>query len=63
VNAKGAAELIGVSVRHWTNLIAQGRVPASAALGRRQTWDVAELVRWSAAGLPDREAWEARIDR
>jgi prophage regulatory protein len=36
----------------------RGKLPAPSRLGGRVIWDVAELRRWSAAGCPERAAWE-----
>ena len=63
VAAPGAAHLCGVSERTWRKLDRCGRVPSPIAWGRRRLWATEELRRWSAAGCPARERWEARKGR
>ncbi|MCH7596398.1 MAG: helix-turn-helix domain-containing protein [Planctomycetes bacterium] len=58
--ARDAAELCGVSVRHWWSLHAQGRTPASIQLGRSRRWLRSELLAWLRAGCPPRDRREAK---
>lgn len=60
VPAPTAANLCGVSARHWRRMNAAGLVPRAVHLGRRCVWVVDELKDWLAAGAPPREQWETR---
>jgi predicted DNA-binding transcriptional regulator AlpA len=59
VRAPAAARLCGVSRATWHRLAAAGRTPTPLRLGGAVLWRVAELAAWTAAGCPDRRAWEA----
>lgn len=58
VDAKGAANLLGVSERHIDTLHSSGRMPAPIHLGTRRLWHVGTLNAWLAAGAPSRDEWE-----
>jgi len=56
--AAEAANLVGVSERHWWSMHATGRLgPMPIALGRSKRWRVDELRAWLAAGAPPRDKW------
>lgn len=64
VDAKSAAEIVGLSRRYFLTADAGGRIgPRSVKIGRRRLWSVAELRAWAAAGCPFRTAWEQQEDR
>ena len=59
VDARGVAELLGVSRSLVFKLDSQGRLPRGIRLGKRKVWFVEELRDWLRAGAPSRERWEA----
>jgi len=59
VDAAQAAELFSVGLRTWRMWDAAGRVPRPVRIGSRVLWSYRELMRWDAAGMPDRDQWEA----
>ena len=59
VDAHEAARLCGVCRAHWLRMHSAGRVPMPVRLGRCVRWNVDELKRWSAAGCPGRDRWQA----
>lgn len=58
VGATEAARLCSVSEATWWRLAAAGKVPVPIKLGGRTLWRVGELREWTAAGCPDRHAWD-----
>lgn len=58
VDAEAAAQMVGVSVRHWWALHSSGRCPLPIRMGRAVRWRVDELRQWVAAGAPERSRWE-----
>ena len=46
VDAKRAAELVGISRAHFLRLVASKRAPAGILLGRRRLWPVEHLRAW-----------------
>jgi hypothetical protein len=58
VDAVGAAQLLGISPRHFRSLDAAGRVPRGMRFGKSKRWRVRELTKWLDAGGPSREEWE-----
>ena len=58
VDAKEAAHMLSVSVRHLRALNSSGRLPRSIRFGRAVRWRVDELRAWLAAGAPERGKWE-----
>jgi predicted DNA-binding transcriptional regulator AlpA len=60
VDAKGAARLLGISVSHFFELRAAGKVgPTPFRLGRSVRYKILELREWVEAGCPGRERWAA----
>ncbi len=59
VPAIGAASIVGISLRQFTNLVRSGWTPRAMHLGRLRRWRVAELRLWIARDYPCRHAWEA----
>ena len=60
LTAAEAAQLLGISVRHFWSLLASGRIgPQPLAFGRTRRWRRAELVEWIAAGAPSRDQWRS----
>lgn len=58
LDAQHAADLLGISRRHFQKLDASGRLgPQSIRLGRSVRWSRDELERWAAAGCPPRREW------
>lgn len=58
VDAKSAAELIGVSPSTFWKLHSQGRIPNPMRLGGRVVrWRREELSAWVRAGCPARHLW------
>ena len=53
------AELLGISASMVRKLDRTGRMPRPLRLGTRKVWDLDELRRWSRAGAPSRDRWEA----
>lgn len=62
VDAKRAAELLGISRSMLHKLKATGRLPRPVRLGHRVLWRVRELEDWVYAGCPTMERWEAEDD-
>lgn len=58
VDARGLAEMLGVSLRHIRRLDSAGRLPRGIRLGHAVRWPVAEIHAWLGAGAPDRDSWE-----
>ena len=54
-----AAKLCLVSLPHWDRLTANAKNPEPIRLGKSVRWLRDELLRWLAAGAPDRETWNA----
>lgn len=61
LDARGCAELFGVSVRHWRAMDSAGMVPRSVRLGAAVRWRVADLRRWLEQGCPGRARFEATM--
>ena len=59
VPATNAAELLGISPRHFWNLHSRGLLPSPLRLGRSVRWSRVELEAWVAAGAPPRDQWES----
>lgn len=60
VDARRAARLLGIGLRTFRTMDAAGRLPAPVRLSRGCVrWRLAELLDWTEAGCPDREAWAA----
>ena len=60
LTAAEAAEILGISVRHFQSCLATGRLgPQPIALGRAKRWRKDELLSWVAAGAPPRDKWNA----
>ena len=61
VDSRGAAGVLGISLRHFLGLCASGRIgPMPRRLGRRKLYIFSELKSWVDAGLPVRQIWVAR---
>ena len=54
VGAAEAAELCGVSKRHWLSLDSAGKIPLSVKLGSRRLWSVDSLRQWVQQGCKPR---------
>lgn len=52
LDAKAAAAMTAVSVRHWFRLSDGGDAPAPRRLGRAVRWSRRELLAWVNAGCP-----------
>jgi hypothetical protein len=62
MTAEELAAMLGCTVRHLLRRRNLGFVPDPIpTLGRRKVWNRDEIIRWFAAGNPDRKTWE-RID-
>ena len=59
VDANGLARLLSSGLRTIRTWDAAGLIPRPHRVGRRVLWNVREIRRWIAAGMPDRQAWEA----
>lgn len=60
LKAAEAAELLGISVRHFWSCLASGRLgPQPIALGKSKRWRKDEMLAWLSAGAPPRTEWEA----
>lgn len=59
VDARRAAELLGLGCSTWRRLVVTGRAPRAIRFGRATRWRVDELRDWLAAGAPTRERWDA----
>ena len=57
IDCRQAAALCGIGRTLWLDLDQRGQVPQGYKLGRRKVWREAELKRWVAAGMPNREKW------
>lgn len=62
VSAEEAAALCGVSRSTWLGWDAEGLCPRRIVIGGSVRWSRLQLARWSAAGAPDRAAFEAMED-
>lgn len=59
VDAKGAADICGVSIRQWWRLDCAQKTPPGVFLGHRtKRWRVEEIRAWVCAGCPNRVAWK-----
>ena len=63
VDARGLAEMLGVSLRHVRRMDSAGEIPKGVRLGRAVRWSVEEIHAWLRAGAPDRKSWEIIRDR
>lgn len=59
LSAHDLARELRVSVRTLRSWDAAGHIPKPLRLGHAVRWERVELVRWIAAGGPDRATWEA----
>lgn len=59
IGAARAAARFDVSARTWARWDSAGKCPHPFKLGGTVLWRVADLEAWSAAGFPDRAAFEA----
>ena len=61
VDARTAADLLGVGLRTLRTMDAAGKLPAAVRLSPGCVrWRLQELRDWAEADCPDRETWEAR---
>ncbi len=61
VRAAEAADMLGVSVRHFSDLVAEGQAPQPVRLGRCARWPIQSLRTWVDDGCPpEREPRESR---
>ena len=61
VDARAAAEMLGISARFFATLEASGRIgPLPVCFGKRRLYCVDELRRWATAGCPSRQEWKER---
>lgn len=51
------------SLRTWRRWDASGRCPRGFKVGGRKVWRMFDLSKWSEWGFPDRDTFEARLDR
>ena len=58
IDAKGLAEMLGLSVRTIRRLDCSAKLPRPVHIGGAVRWNVPEIEAWLAAGCPDREKWE-----
>jgi predicted DNA-binding transcriptional regulator AlpA len=47
------SEVLGISPKHLSTLVAEGRVPQPSRLGRRLLWSRTLIEQWVSAGMPD----------
>ena len=60
IDAKAAADLLGIGRTNFLNLDLCGRLgPRGVKLGRRKLWSRAELEAWVGADCPARGRWVA----
>lgn len=59
VRGREAAAMLGVSRAHFYRMHKAGRVPLPVKLGGAVRWRIEELRAWIAAGMPNRQRWEA----
>jgi predicted DNA-binding transcriptional regulator AlpA len=60
IDASVVAALTQRSVRSVWRDNAEGRLPRPVRVGGAIRWRREEIVRWVAAGCPNREEWESR---
>lgn len=59
LDAEQAAELMGISKRHWVQMNTDERVPEPVRFGSTVRWYLNELMAWLDAGAPMRADWQA----
>lgn len=63
VDAKQLAKQLGLSVRTIRTMDAAGKLPRPVKLnGHSVRWVVSEIESWLAAGAPNRNEFEARVN-
>lgn len=61
LDARQSAELLGMSRSGFLKLHSQGRIPLPLRLSARVVrWRRLELERWTEAGCPARDRWDAK---
>ena len=58
VDAIGAAQILGISVRHFHQLRSKGQMIAATRLGTNCRWSRAEVMRYFDAGCPSCAEWQ-----
>ncbi len=58
LDAKKAAEFIGIGRTTWYQLYSENKTPNPIRLNKRVLWKKQELICWSEAGCPNRYNWE-----
>ena len=59
INSTQAAKMFGISKLTWYRHNVAAKIPKPSRLGKFLMWDRNELAQWAAAGMPNREIWEA----
>ena len=52
IGRRAAANILGISYRHFINLEMDGKLPKTRLLGRRRLFSVAEIETWIAKNCP-----------
>jgi excisionase family DNA binding protein len=60
VDARQAAELLGIGLRTIRAMDAAGKLPSPVRVSNCVRWRLSELHAWTEAGCPDRETWVIR---
>ncbi len=57
MNAKKAAEFVGISRRSWDRLKSAGKIPPAIRLGMTHMWRRSDLEKWVFLGCPNLDAF------
>ena len=62
IDAKHAAEFMGIGKTTWYQLHSEGKVPEPIRLNKRVLWRRKELIAWSEQGCPNKQEWKRILE-